>query len=128
MVAAAVRSCGASLRGPNEIMALGSAVPAKPRRTMTPAEIRALAAERYPACTSRFPPCSGRETLAPPLELVEVALEALVLPLAPPWSVFPMTLHLRDQAADRFARRQCLSGASPHTETGVPSLAEPIGR
>jgi hypothetical protein len=45
VVAVAVRSCGASLPGPDEIMARESAVPAKPRRTMTPAEIRALDAE-----------------------------------------------------------------------------------
>ena len=44
-VAAAVRSRAASLPGPDEIRALESGVPAKPRRTMTSAEIRALAAE-----------------------------------------------------------------------------------
>ena len=39
------RSRAASLPGPDEIRALEAAVLAKPRETMTPAEIRALAAE-----------------------------------------------------------------------------------
>ena len=42
---AAVRSRAASLPGPDQIRALEAAALAKPRRTMTPAEIRALAAE-----------------------------------------------------------------------------------
>ncbi len=42
---AEVRSRAASLPGPDEIRALEAAVLAKPRETMTPAEIRALAAE-----------------------------------------------------------------------------------
>ena len=41
----AVRSRAASLPGPEKIRALEAAALAKPRRTMTPAEIRALAAE-----------------------------------------------------------------------------------
>jgi hypothetical protein len=40
---AAVRSRAASLPGPDQIRALEAAVLAKPRKTMTPAEIRALA-------------------------------------------------------------------------------------
>jgi len=42
---AAVRSRAASLPGPDQIRALESAALAKPRTAMTPAEIRALAAE-----------------------------------------------------------------------------------
>jgi hypothetical protein len=42
---AEVRSRAASLPGPGEIKALEAAALAKPRPTMTPAEIRALAAE-----------------------------------------------------------------------------------
>src|SRR2546430_1514882 len=42
---AAVRARAASLPGPDQITALEGAALAKPRRTMTPAEIRALAAE-----------------------------------------------------------------------------------
>src|SRR6201997_561821 len=42
---AAVRSRAASLPGPDQIRALEAAALAKPRRTMTPAEIRALAVE-----------------------------------------------------------------------------------
>jgi transcriptional regulator with XRE-family HTH domain len=42
---AEVRSRAASLPGPGEITALEAAALAKPRQTMTPAEIRALAAE-----------------------------------------------------------------------------------
>jgi hypothetical protein len=42
---AAVRSRAASLPGPDEVRALEAAALAKPGRTMTPAEIRALAAE-----------------------------------------------------------------------------------
>jgi hypothetical protein len=42
---AEVRSRAASLPGPGQIRALESAALAKPRQTMTPAEIRALAAE-----------------------------------------------------------------------------------
>jgi transcriptional regulator with XRE-family HTH domain len=42
---AAVRSRAASLPGPDEIRALEAAALTKPRETMTPAEIRALAAE-----------------------------------------------------------------------------------
>jgi hypothetical protein len=42
---AAVRARAASLPGPEQIRALEAAALAKPRRTMTPAEIRALAAE-----------------------------------------------------------------------------------
>jgi transcriptional regulator with XRE-family HTH domain len=42
---AAVRSRAASLPGPDEIRALEVAALTKPRETMTPAEIRALAAE-----------------------------------------------------------------------------------
>ena len=42
---AAVRAHAASLPGPEQIRALEAAALAKPRRTMTPAEIRALAAE-----------------------------------------------------------------------------------
>jgi transcriptional regulator with XRE-family HTH domain len=42
---AAVRSRAASLPGPDEIRTLEAAALAKPRRTITPAEIRALAAE-----------------------------------------------------------------------------------
>ena len=42
---AAVRARAASLPGPDQVRALEAAALAKPRRTMTPAEIRALAAE-----------------------------------------------------------------------------------
>ena len=42
---AAVRARAASLPGPDQIRALEAAALATPRRTMTPAEIRALAAE-----------------------------------------------------------------------------------
>ncbi len=42
---AEIRTRAASLPGPGEIMALETAALAKPRETMTPAEIRALAAE-----------------------------------------------------------------------------------
>jgi hypothetical protein len=42
---AAVRARAASLPGPEQVRALEAAALAKPRRTMTPAEIRALAAE-----------------------------------------------------------------------------------
>ena len=42
---AEVRSRAASLPGPDEITALETSALAKPRKTMTPAEIRALAAE-----------------------------------------------------------------------------------
>ena len=42
---AAVRSRAASLPGPDDIRTLEASALAKPRRTMTPAEIRALAAE-----------------------------------------------------------------------------------
>jgi hypothetical protein len=42
---AAVRSRAAGLPGPDQIRALEAAALAKPRRTMAPAEIRALAAE-----------------------------------------------------------------------------------
>ena len=42
---AAVRARAASLPGPDQIGALEAAALAKPRKTMTPAEIRALAAE-----------------------------------------------------------------------------------
>jgi hypothetical protein len=42
---AAVRSRAASLPGPGQIRALEAAALAKPRQAMTPAEIRALAAE-----------------------------------------------------------------------------------
>jgi len=42
---AAVRSRAASLPGPDQIRALEAAALAEPRKTMTPAEIRALAAE-----------------------------------------------------------------------------------
>jgi len=42
---AEVRSRAVSLPGPDQIRALEAAVLAKPRRTLTPAEIRALAAE-----------------------------------------------------------------------------------
>jgi len=42
---AAVRSRAASLPGPDQIRALEAAALAKPRKAMTPAEIRALAAE-----------------------------------------------------------------------------------
>jgi hypothetical protein len=42
---AEIRSRAASLPGPGEIRALETAALAKPRATMTPAEIRALAAE-----------------------------------------------------------------------------------
>ena len=42
---AVVRSRAASLPGPGEIRALEDAALAKPRQTMTPAEIRAVAAE-----------------------------------------------------------------------------------
>jgi len=42
---AAVRSRAASLPGPDQITALETAALAKPRQAMTPAEIRALAAE-----------------------------------------------------------------------------------
>jgi len=42
---AAVRSRAASLPGPGQIRALEAAALARPRKTMTPAEIRALAAE-----------------------------------------------------------------------------------
>jgi transcriptional regulator with XRE-family HTH domain len=42
---AAVRSRAASLPGPGQVRALEAAALAKPRKTMTPAEIRALAAE-----------------------------------------------------------------------------------
>jgi hypothetical protein len=42
---AEVRSRAASLPGPDEIRALEAAALAKPKRTRTPAEIRALAAE-----------------------------------------------------------------------------------
>src|SRR5882724_6219459 len=42
---AEVRSRAASLPGPGQIRALEGAALAKPRETMTPAEIRALAAE-----------------------------------------------------------------------------------
>ena len=42
---AEVRSRAASLPGPGQIRALEAAALAEPRRTMTPAEIRALAAE-----------------------------------------------------------------------------------
>jgi hypothetical protein len=42
---AAVRSRAASLPGPDQIRALEAAALARPRKTMTPAEIRALAAE-----------------------------------------------------------------------------------
>jgi hypothetical protein len=42
---AAVRARAASLPGPEQIRALEAAALAKPRRTMTPAEIRALTAE-----------------------------------------------------------------------------------
>ena len=42
---AEVRARAAGLPGPDEIRALEAGVLAKPRRTLTPAEIRALAAE-----------------------------------------------------------------------------------
>jgi transcriptional regulator with XRE-family HTH domain len=42
---AAVRSRAASLPGPGQVRALEAAALAKPRKTMTPAEIRVLAAE-----------------------------------------------------------------------------------
>jgi hypothetical protein len=42
---AAVRSRAASLPGPGQVRALEAAALARPRKTMTPAEIRALAAE-----------------------------------------------------------------------------------
>ncbi len=42
---AAVRSRAASMPGPHQIRALEAAALGKPRRTMTPAEIRVLAAE-----------------------------------------------------------------------------------
>ena len=42
---AAVRARAASLSGPDQVRALEAAALAKPRRTMTPTEIRALAAE-----------------------------------------------------------------------------------
>ncbi len=42
---AAVRARAASLPGPGQVRALEAAALAKPRRTMTPTEIRALAAE-----------------------------------------------------------------------------------
>jgi hypothetical protein len=42
---AAVRARAASLPGPDQVRALEAAALAKPRRTMTAAEIRALAAE-----------------------------------------------------------------------------------
>ena len=42
---AEVRSRAASLAGPGQIRALEAAALAKPRETMTPAEIRTLAAE-----------------------------------------------------------------------------------
>ena len=42
---AAVRARAASLPGPDQVRALEAAALAKPRRTMTPAEIRALAVE-----------------------------------------------------------------------------------
>ena len=42
---AAVRSRAAGLPGPDQVRALEAAALARPRRTMTPAEIRALAAE-----------------------------------------------------------------------------------
>jgi hypothetical protein len=42
---AAVRSRAASLPGPDQIRVLEAAALARPRKTMTPAEIRALAAE-----------------------------------------------------------------------------------
>ena len=42
---AAVRARAASLPGPDQVRALEAAALAKPRRTMTPTEIRALAAE-----------------------------------------------------------------------------------
>ena len=42
---AAVRARAAGLPGPGQVRALEAAALAKPRRTMTPAEIRALAAE-----------------------------------------------------------------------------------
>lgn len=42
---AAVRARAASLSGPDQVGALEAAALAKPRRTMTPTEIRALAAE-----------------------------------------------------------------------------------
>jgi hypothetical protein len=45
LLLAAVRSRAASLPGPDEIRALEAAVPAKPMRTVTLAEIHALAAE-----------------------------------------------------------------------------------
>jgi len=42
---AAVRSRAASLPGPDQVRALEAAALARPRKTMTPAQIRALAAE-----------------------------------------------------------------------------------
>ena len=42
---AAVRSRAAGLPGPDQVRALEAAALARPRKTMTPAEIRALAAE-----------------------------------------------------------------------------------
>jgi hypothetical protein len=45
MALAAVRSRAASLPGPDQIRSLEAAALAKPRGTLTPAEIRALAAE-----------------------------------------------------------------------------------
>ena len=42
---AAVRSRAASLPGPGQVRALEAAALARPRKTVTPAEIRALAAE-----------------------------------------------------------------------------------
>jgi len=42
---AAVRSRAADLPGPDQVRALEAAALARPRKTMTPAEIRALAAE-----------------------------------------------------------------------------------
>ena len=42
---AAVRSRAASLPGPGQVRALEAAALARPRKTMTPAEIHALAAE-----------------------------------------------------------------------------------
>jgi hypothetical protein len=51
---------------------------------MTSAEIRALAAEAIASLHQPVPALQWARTLAPPLELVEVALEASVLPLALP--------------------------------------------
>ncbi len=77
----------------------------------------ALAAMAKAACTSAWP---GRSRF----------LEGLV-PLDPPWSVVPMTLHLRDLGAGRFARLACFFRGRPlilRIWASRSRRSEPIGR